>query len=59
MGIEYTRYLRQVIDALEKDETFKKKLENAKEHDIKVSTAYLSLTNWLLEITNQIFCADS
>ena len=37
LGIEYTRYLRQVIETLEKDETFKKKLENAQDHDIKVS----------------------
>lgn len=35
LGIEYNRYLQQVIDALEKDETFKKKLENAQERDIK------------------------
>ncbi|XP_065226346.1 nucleobindin-2-like isoform X2 [Planococcus citri] len=35
LGIEYTRYLQQVIETLEKDEQFKKKLESADEHDIK------------------------
>lgn len=37
LGIEYTRYLQQVIETLEKDEQFKKKLESADENDIKVN----------------------
>ncbi|XKL63522.1 hypothetical protein PGB90_005886 [Kerria lacca] len=37
LGLEYTRYLQQVIDALENDETFKKKLESAQEIDIRTA----------------------
>ncbi|KAK7602514.1 hypothetical protein V9T40_008103 [Parthenolecanium corni] len=37
LGIEYTRYLQEVIDTLEKDESFKKKLESAAESDIKTA----------------------
>ncbi|XP_050425488.1 nucleobindin-2-like [Adelges cooleyi] len=35
LGIEYNRYLREVVEALEKDEDFKKKLETADEADIR------------------------
>lgn len=37
LGIEYNRYLREVVETLEKDEEFKKKLETADEADIRVS----------------------
>jgi len=35
MGIEYERYLRQVVEELEGDEQFRKKLSEADEKDIK------------------------
>lgn len=34
-GLEYDRYLREVIDLLESDPEFKKKLEDAQEVDIR------------------------
>lgn len=37
MGIEYNRYLVQVVEALESDPDFRKKLENATSEDIQVS----------------------
>ncbi|CAF3831942.1 unnamed protein product, partial [Rotaria sordida] len=33
--LEYGRYLKEVVEILENDPEFKKKLENASEHDIK------------------------
>lgn len=35
-GLEYERYLREVVMALEEDESFRKKLEEANMTDIKV-----------------------
>lgn len=36
LGIEYNRYLREVVETLEKDDLFRKKLETADEADIRV-----------------------
>lgn len=36
LGIEYNRYLREVVETLEKDDAFRKKLETADEADIRV-----------------------
>ena len=36
MGLEYERYLREVVMALEEDESFRKKLEETNMTDIKV-----------------------
>ena len=36
-GLEYDRYLRQVVEVLESDDGFRKKLETANISDIKVS----------------------
>ena len=36
-GLEYDRYLREVVMALEEDEAFRKKLEETNMTDIKVS----------------------
>lgn len=36
LGIEYNRYLREVVETLEKDDAFRKKLETANEADIRV-----------------------
>jgi len=35
-GLEYERYLREVVMALEEDDSFRKKLEEANMTDIKV-----------------------
>ena len=35
-GLEYGRYLQQVVEALEQDKDFAKKLENVSQEDIKV-----------------------
>jgi len=35
LGLEYERYLKEVIDVLESDPEFRKKLENAEETDIR------------------------
>ncbi|XP_050520970.1 nucleobindin-2-like isoform X2 [Daktulosphaira vitifoliae] len=35
LGIEYNRYLREVVETLEKDEDFRKKLERTNEADIR------------------------
>jgi len=35
--MEYHRYLKEVIQALERDPEFRAKLENAKEEDIRVN----------------------
>lgn len=35
--LEYERYLKEVVEALESDPDFRKKLENAPEADIRVS----------------------
>ena len=44
-GLHYDRYLREVIDFLEKDQHFREKLHNTDMEDIKVkaveSAAYL------------------
>lgn len=34
-GLEYNRYLKEVVDLLESDPEFKKKLEDAQEADIR------------------------
>ena len=36
-GLEYDRYLREVVMALEEDDAFRKKLEETNMTDIKVS----------------------
>ena len=36
-GLEYDMYLRQVVEVLESDDEFRKKLETANISDIKVS----------------------
>ena len=38
-GLEYERYLREVVMALEEDETFRKKLEETNMTDIKVKSS--------------------
>lgn len=40
LGIEYNRYLREVVETLEKDDAFKKKLETADEADIRVCIVF-------------------
>lgn len=35
--MEYERYLKEVVNALETDEEFRKKLDNATDVDIRVS----------------------
>ncbi|XP_025196397.1 nucleobindin-2-like [Melanaphis sacchari] len=35
LGIEYNRYLKEVVETLEKDDAFRKKLETANEADIR------------------------
>lgn len=40
LGIEYNRYLREVVETLETDDIFRKKLENANEADIRVCNMY-------------------
>ena len=37
MGVEYERYLREVVNVLETDPIFKKKLEESNVSDIKVT----------------------
>lgn len=37
-GLHYDRYLREVIDFLEKDQHFREKLHNTDMEDIKVSS---------------------
>lgn len=36
--MEYHRYLKEVVDALESDPQFREKLEKTKESDIRVSS---------------------
>ena len=36
LGLHYDRYLKEVVSALEKDEAFRKKLEQANDTDIQV-----------------------
>ena len=36
LGLEYGRYLQQVVEALEQDKEFAKKLENVSQDEIKV-----------------------
>lgn len=44
--MEYHRYLKEVVDALESDPEFRKKLENADESQIRVSNSiYKTYTN--------------
>jgi len=43
MGIEYNRYLVQVVEALESDPDFRKKLENATSEDIQSGNIALEL----------------
>ena len=38
-GLEYERYLKEIVSALETDETFRKKLEESNISDIKVTRA--------------------
>ncbi|XP_070199680.1 nucleobindin-2-like isoform X3 [Littorina saxatilis] len=42
-GLEYDRYLRQVVDVLESDDEFRKKLQNANISDIKSGAIALHL----------------
>lgn len=37
LNLEYGRYLKEVVQALESDQAFRKKLETAEVDDIKVS----------------------
>ena len=37
-GLEYERYLKEIVSALETDEAFRKKLEESNISDIKVMT---------------------
>ena len=39
-GLEYGRYLQEVVLALEEDKDFSKKLENVSAEDIKVSRLF-------------------
>lgn len=38
--MEYHRYLKEVVDALESDPQFREKLEKAEETDIRVRNLY-------------------
>lgn len=39
-ALEYERYLKEVVEALESDPDFRKKLDKAPEADIRVSTIW-------------------
>lgn len=43
--MEYHRYLKEVVDALESDPEFRKKLENADESQIRVSNLIKTYSN--------------
>jgi len=44
-SLEYERYLREVVEALEADPEFRKKLDKAPEADIRVS--FILIDSWL------------
>lgn len=43
MNIEYERYLKEVVSALESDPEFRKKLDNATEVDVRVRTGVVRI----------------
>lgn len=43
MGVEYNRYLQEVVQLLESDPSFREKLEKADPEDIRVRIYYLSI----------------
>lgn len=53
-GLEYERYLREVVMALEEDESFRKKLEEANMTDIKVRNSWQANRNWLIPMVLSI-----
>jgi hypothetical protein len=44
-GVEYNRYLEEVVQALESDPQFREKLKNAEDADIRVSKCLLIWCN--------------
>lgn len=48
LGIEYNRYLKEVVETLEKDDAFRKKLETADEADIRVCNMYYVISYKIL-----------
>ena len=57
-GLEYERYLKEIVNVLESDETFKKKLESANISDIKVPLLYYTVWHPLAVVGwgNCLFC---
>ncbi|UYV76246.1 NUCB2 [Cordylochernes scorpioides] len=53
-GLEYGRYLQQVVQALEEDKDFAKKLENVSEDHIKVSAGEISLLPRTGEVAREL-----
>ncbi|UYV76249.1 NUCB2, partial [Cordylochernes scorpioides] len=53
-GLEYGRYLQQVVQALEEDKDFAKKLENVSEDHIKVSAREISLLPRTGEVAREL-----
>lgn len=43
--LEYSKYLQEVVQALESDPDFRKKLESTNEEDIKVSRSNMNIKN--------------
>lgn len=54
-ALEYERYLREVVEALEADPEFRKKLDKAPEADIRVSRMGISL-NYVFHILKRRCC---
>ena len=49
--MEYHRYLKEVVNALESDDEFRKKLEKVEEADIRVSKESFYINADLLMVT--------
>ena len=54
-GLEYERYLKEIVSALETDEAFRKKLEESNISDIKVmwwgiEAACLAANEWCIHV---------
>lgn len=47
LNLEYGRYLKEVVQALESDQAFRKKLETAEVDDIKVSAKHNAAKNFM------------
>lgn len=54
--MEYGRYLKEVVQALESDQAFRKKLETAEVDDIKVSVEQFIFTRYFLCHYYYLYC---